>query len=74
MLELGSYWGFYSLSLLNKRPNARCHLIEAEPTNLYCGKLNFKLNNRKGRFESLFIDKQTNKNKKITSVDDAAKK
>lgn len=30
MLELGAYWGFYSLSLLNRRPKARCILVEPD--------------------------------------------
>ena len=73
MLELGSYWGFYSLSLLNQKPNAKCHLIEPILNNLYCGKLNFKLNRRKGVFNSYFIKQFSNKSKNEVSVDDYCK-
>ena len=68
MLELGSYWGFYSLSLLQKKPKAKCHLIEPLSDNLYCGKLNFKLNNRKGNFSSYYIDKVSNRKKNTISI------
>ena len=50
MLELGAYWGFYSLSLLNKRPEARCFLVEPNPENLMAGRVNFQINRRKGFF------------------------
>jgi len=50
MLELGSYWGFYSLWLLAERPSARCFLAEPFRRNLVSGKLNFRLNQKKGKF------------------------
>jgi len=50
MLELGSYWGFYSLWMLEERPRARCFLVEPEDFNLEAGKVNFRLNRRKGKF------------------------
>ena len=49
MLEL-VILGILFLSLLKQRPKAKCHLIEPVVSNLYCGKLNFKLNKRKGFF------------------------
>ena len=50
MLELGAYWGFYSLSLLQERPAADCHLVEPDSENLSCGRLNFRLNRRQDCF------------------------
>lgn len=50
MLELGAYWGFYSLSLLNERTEAECYLVEPESFNLLCGEVNFELNQRRGNF------------------------
>ena len=50
MLELGAYWGFYSLSLLNHKPKAKCILVEPNQKNLIAGKVNFRINQRKGIF------------------------
>lgn len=44
MLELGSYWGFYSMSLINEKPKSKCYCIEAGVRELEIGKANFKLN------------------------------
>jgi hypothetical protein len=70
MLELGAYWGFYSLSLLERHPLAKCFLVEPDPNNLYCGQLNFKLNKRKGYFHEAGVDKCTKRNPHMISVDD----
>ena len=37
MLELGAYWGFYSLSLLEVQPKAICHLVVPNLENLTSG-------------------------------------
>jgi len=50
MIELGSYWAFYSLSLLQKKNNAKCYMIEPYDEELEYGKINFRLNNRIGEF------------------------
>lgn len=50
MLELGAYWGFYSLSLLNERAEAECFLVEPESFNLLSGEVNFELNRKEGKF------------------------
>lgn len=50
MLELGSYWGFYSMSLLNKKPEAKCYCIEAGERELESGKANFALNGMEAEF------------------------
>jgi hypothetical protein len=55
MLELGSYWGFYSLSLLQEKPESKCYLIEPGVEEMNQGKNNFKLNNRNGNFINGFI-------------------
>lgn len=44
MLELGSYWAFYSIWFARVVPAGRCHLVEAEPANLEIGSRNFRLN------------------------------
>jgi hypothetical protein len=49
-LELGSYWAFYSLSILEKIPESRCFLIEPGEFEISCGIRNFELNKKKGTF------------------------
>lgn len=44
MLELGAYWGHYSMWLLMARPSARCILVEPEQRRLKAGRNNFKNN------------------------------
>jgi hypothetical protein len=50
MIELGAYWGFYSLWFARKVDQARCLLIEPELINLDLGRENFRLNGRDGEF------------------------
>ncbi len=69
MLELGAYWGFYSLTMLQKYPNARCYLVEPKFENLVAGKLNFKLNKRKGHFTQAYIGKASKADESTISVD-----
>lgn len=55
MLELGAYWGFYSLWFKTALPDSTCHLIEPDGGNLESGKYNFKLNQKEGFFTQAFI-------------------
>jgi hypothetical protein len=50
MIELGAYWGFYSLWFASAVKNPTCYLIEPDPRNIESGKQNFKLNGKKGVF------------------------
>jgi hypothetical protein len=50
MLELGSYWGFYSMSLINKKKHAKCYCIESGEKEMNSGIANFKLNEMKADF------------------------
>jgi hypothetical protein len=68
MLELGAYWGFYSLSLLQLRPKADCFLVEPSLQNLISGQINFQLNGRKGHFTRAGIADKTQGNA-VISVD-----
>jgi hypothetical protein len=56
MLELGSYWAFYSLWFAHDIKNARCYMVEPDPHKMNFGKLNFKMNGLTGTFELGFID------------------
>jgi hypothetical protein len=55
MLELGAYWGFYSLWFNCSVPDAKNYLLEPMDDNLEAGVLNFNLNNRSAVFERAFI-------------------
>jgi len=69
MLELGAYWAFYSLSLLQQRPNAKCYCVEPEALNLLSGKINFRLNHRHGHFTFARVDSKPQSNPATISVD-----
>lgn len=50
MLELGAYWGHYSMWLKRRRPAARVWLVEPEADNLAAGEANFARNGFDGTF------------------------
>lgn len=55
MLELGSYWAFYSAWFARDIPDANCVMVEPEWGNLAKGKKNFRLNNLNGTFLQGFM-------------------
>lgn len=55
MLELGSYWGHYSMWLKKQFFDATCFLVESDPHNLETGKRNFDKNGFKGNFILSFV-------------------
>jgi len=57
MLELGAYWGHYSMWLKNCRPDADVHLVEPDPDNLRVGIENFEINGFSGNFIEDFVGK-----------------
>ncbi len=44
ILEIGAYWGFYSMWFAKAVPSAKCILVEPDRTNINFGKSNFRLN------------------------------
>jgi FkbM family methyltransferase len=44
MIELGSFWAYYSLWLLKSCPSSTTYLVEPDPYNLAAGLTNFALN------------------------------
>ncbi len=50
MIELGSYWAYYSLWFALQIPGARNYMIEPDLKRLNTGKHNFQLNNKTGNF------------------------
>jgi hypothetical protein len=55
MMELGSFWAFYSMWFLSALPRAKAFMVEPDPHKMNFGKLNFKLNNLRGVFDLGFI-------------------
>ncbi len=76
MMELGSYWAFYSMWFARNVEGARCTMIEPDPHKMNFGKLNFKLNHLSGIFDLGFISDQSDVNHSIPiySVDYLMKK
>jgi len=58
MIELGAYWGHYSMWIKAVYPNANVHLVEPELQNLSVGKHNFELNGFTGEFINAFVGKE----------------
>ncbi len=55
MVELGAYWGFYSLWFAKEVPGARMWLVEPEAENLAVGQRNFAINEAEGHFHRAFV-------------------
>lgn len=73
MLELGSYWSFYSMWFYSKVENAKCYMIEAELPNIKIGEKNFRINKMKGFFYQAFLGDRTfitHKGDRYITVDD----
>lgn len=75
MIELGSYWAFYSMWFLKEYSNGTCYMVEPDSERLKAGKDNFVLNGFEGSWtqdtvgkESLIIDKFV-KDNSISQVD-----
>lgn len=76
MLELGSYWSFYSMWFNQIVKNAQCFMIEPEYPNMRFGKKNFKRNGMNGVFYQAFIGEKsfiTHKGERFVNVDDFVK-
>ena len=59
MLELGSYWSFYSIWFQKKIKGAKTHMVEPEVVNLLYGKNNFRINNVSGKFTNAYVGKES---------------
>jgi hypothetical protein len=55
MLELGSYWAFYSLWFATHVPQAVNYMVEPDAGNLLKGRMNFELNQQHGEFIQAMI-------------------
>ena len=57
MIELGSYWSYYSLWFRQAVPNSKNYMVEPVSRNFELGKKNFSLNGFSGVFEQAFVGK-----------------
>jgi hypothetical protein len=57
MIELGAYWGHYSMWLKKSRPRATPILVEPNPVNLAAGQGNFRRNGFEGEFINATVAK-----------------
>lgn len=62
MIELGSYWAFYSIWFNQKIKNARSYMIEPDPLSLVKGKVNFEINKCRGTFFNAYIGRESTVN------------
>lgn len=75
MIELGAYWGHYSMWLKKIFPDSEVYLVEPDVKNLQVGKYNFRNNNLSGEFINDFVSKNNFtidkflKTRKIKKVD-----
>lgn len=58
MVELGAYWGHYSMWLKRVRPRSKVTLVEPEKKNLSIGKSNFRRNGYEGDFIQSFVSRE----------------
>ena len=55
MIELGAYWGHYSMWMKQRNPAARVILVEPDKHNIKVGRNNFRLNKMQGEFINEFV-------------------
>ena len=58
MIELGSFWAYYSMWFLKSFPNGTSYCFEPDPNYLQVGKENFVLNNLSGNFINAKVSNQ----------------
>ncbi len=69
MIELGSYWAYYSLWFASHIKNPKNYMIEPDPRRLEIGKENFKLNNKTGVFRRGFLGKLKDSEPDVTGAE-----
>lgn len=71
MVELGSFWAFYSMWFKKNLPNTDNYMVEPDLFNLGCGKKNLKKNDLSGTFINAFVSnsKRSEDNNNFVSVD-----
>lgn len=69
MIELGSYWAYYSLWFASQVKGANNYLIEPDARRLEIGKQNFELNNKTGVFRRGFLGVMRDEEPNLTGAD-----
>jgi hypothetical protein len=59
MLELGSYWAFYSMWFCRAVPQARAYMVEPMAENLEFGRKNFAANSLQGQFTQAYAGRHS---------------
>jgi len=59
MLELGSYWAFYSIWFQKVIPSAKNYMVEPALENMNYGINNFRINDVKGDFTNAFVGRES---------------
>ncbi len=72
MVELGSYWAYYSLWFQSRIPNARSIMVEPKLSHLNYGKRHFQINSFQGDFLEAGVGKQSvsSEHLRIVTVDE----
>jgi len=68
MIELGSYWSFYSIWFNKRIKNAKNFMVEPDPNNLRFGVNNFRINNISGVFTNAFVGRESSYLKSISTI------
>jgi len=74
MLELGSYWAYYSLWFKQHVPHGRTFMIEPVPDKLQVGIENFGLNRAQGVFRNAFIGSSSSESDEFVDWDGSVSK
>lgn len=69
MLELGSFWAYYSMWFQHEIPNAVSIMVEPDPKKLQVGKDHFELNKFSGTFIHAFAGAETSEKEKFVDWD-----
>lgn len=69
MLELGSYWSYYSMWFQREIAQAQTFLIEPDPKNIIVGQRNFELNNMIGHFTQAMLGECSKDSEKFIDWD-----
>lgn len=69
MIELGSFWSFYSMWFNKEIPGAVNIMVEPDSFNIGQGKRNFRLNKMKGEFIRSYVGRAYNEKENILSID-----
>ena len=72
MVELGSFWSYYSLWFQHAIAGARNFMVEPDPRNLVVGQQNFELNGRKGTFLNAFVGRKSSPGEPFVCESDLA--